>query len=107
MKRPAWQIALLLLATVGLYSLYWWPATWKHIKKQQRGVRLIAFLLCVAAGFVPAFLLAAAGAPGVLAVLAVPVGGGVPVFRRPCGSFCSLSRAASEIAGWSPARPAE
>ena len=32
--------------------------------------------------------------------------GGVPVFSRPCGSFSSLSRAASEIDGGSPARPA-
>ena len=33
--------------------------------------------------------------------------GGVPVFKRPCGSFNSFSRADSEIAGGSPARPAE
>ena len=32
--------------------------------------------------------------------------GGVPVFRRPWGSLSSLSRAESEIAGGSPARPA-
>ena len=33
--------------------------------------------------------------------------GGVPVFRRPCGSFNSFRRADREIAGGSPARPAE
>jgi tight adherence protein B len=38
------------------------------------------FYLVLGAGFVPAFLLALAGAPGVLAVLAVPVGAGLPVF---------------------------
>ena len=32
--------------------------------------------------------------------------GGVPVFRRPCGSFNSFSRADSVTAGGSPARPA-
>ena len=32
--------------------------------------------------------------------------GGVPVFSRPCGSFSSFSRADSETAGGSPARPA-
>jgi hypothetical protein len=31
--------------------------------------------------------------------------GGVPVFRRPCGSFSSFSRAASETEGGSPIRP--
>ena len=33
--------------------------------------------------------------------------GGVPVFSRPCGSLSSLSRALSDIAGGSPALPAE
>jgi hypothetical protein len=32
--------------------------------------------------------------------------GGVPVLRRPTGSFNSRKRAASEFAGGSPARPA-
>jgi hypothetical protein len=32
--------------------------------------------------------------------------GGVPVFRRPCGSFSSFSRADRLTAGGSPARPA-
>jgi hypothetical protein len=32
--------------------------------------------------------------------------GGVPVFKRPCGNFNSLSRALSDTAGGSPARPA-
>ena len=32
--------------------------------------------------------------------------GGVPVFNRPCGSFSSFSRALSDTAGGSPARPA-
>mgnify|MGYP002147312399 CR=1 FL=1 len=33
--------------------------------------------------------------------------GGVPVFKRPWGSFNSFKRADSEMAGGSPARPAE
>jgi hypothetical protein len=32
--------------------------------------------------------------------------GGVPVFRRPCGSLSSFRRAESDTAGGSPARPA-
>ena len=32
--------------------------------------------------------------------------GGVPVFRRPCGSFSSFRRADRLTAGGSPARPA-
>ena len=32
--------------------------------------------------------------------------GGVPVFKRPCGSFNSFRRADSVTAGGSPARPA-
>ena len=31
--------------------------------------------------------------------------GGVPVFKRPCGSLNSLRRAAKDVAGASPARP--
>ena len=33
--------------------------------------------------------------------------GGVPVFKRPCGSFSSFNRADKRTAGGSPARPAE
>ena len=56
------------VATLGLYSIYWWLVNWKHLERH-RAASLVAFVGCFALGLVPA--LRWVGWLGILAALAV------------------------------------